>query len=109
MFVNRIDKVFRDNATGHLQTGDVTIKATAHLRPRKTTGGTQLPGNETAVLRERQQNGLLDGALLRSWIFMAAIVAEVRPPVTTDEACLACKELAIDAVALRNNRALPFP
>ena len=50
VFVAGIDKVFGDDATGHLQTGDVTIEAAAHLGARKAAGCTQFAGNETLVL-----------------------------------------------------------
>ena len=109
MFVTGIDKVFGDDATGHLQTGDIAVEATAHLGARESTGGTQLSRDETAMLLKCQKDGLLDGALLWGWKFAATIVAEVRPPVTTHKARLACEELAIDAIAICDHGAFPLP
>ena len=77
VLVDGIDKVFGDDAAGHLQAGDVAVEAAAHLRTGKATGGPQFTGDETAVLSEREQDGLFDGAFLRGGILMAAVVAEV--------------------------------
>ena len=39
----------------------------------------------------------------------AAVVAEVGPPLATDESCLAGKELTIDMTAIGDDRTLPLP
>ena len=109
VFIDGIDKVFGDDAAGHLQAGDVAVEAAAHLRTGKATGGPQFTGDEAAVLSEREQDGLFDGAFLRGGILMAAVVAEVRPPVAADEPCLAGEELPIDAMALCDDGAFPLP
>ena len=40
VFVAGIDEVLGDNAASHLQTGDIAVKLTAHLRSRKPAGCT---------------------------------------------------------------------
>ena len=109
MTVNGIDKVLGDDARRHLQTGDVGVEAAAHLRTVEATGCPQLTGDEASVLGQRQQDGVLNAPLLGLGMTAAAVVAEIRPPLTTDEACLAGKELAIDVAALSNDGALPLP
>ena len=42
-------------------------------------------------------------------ILAAAIVAEVRPPFLTDEACLLVEELSVEAGHLGDYLPLPFP
>lgn len=46
MFVCGIDEILSNHATGHLQTGDVTIETTAHLGTCKPTGSTQFTGDQ---------------------------------------------------------------
>ena len=50
MFIRGIDEILRDDPTGHLQTGDVAIKLTSHLRAIKTTGCAQLASNQRTLL-----------------------------------------------------------
>mgnify|MGYP007069903741 CR=1 FL=1 len=64
VLVHRVDEVLGDDATGHLQTGDVSIEATAHLRTREAAGSTQLARNHTATLFQSQQ----DLTKIRHWL-----------------------------------------
>ena len=94
IFVSGIDEIFRNDATGNLQTCDITIKPTPHLRPIKTTGGPQFTCDQRPLLQQSEQYRLFDGALRWRRMQMATIVAEIRPPLTTDEASLSSEELA---------------
>ena len=49
MLICGIDAILRDHATGHLQTGNVAIEATAHLRTCKTTGSAQFTGDQRSL------------------------------------------------------------
>ena len=49
VLVDGIDKVFGDDAAGHLQAGDVAIKLTAHLWSCKAAGCTEFTGDQTSV------------------------------------------------------------
>ena len=109
MLIAWIDEILCNNPTSHLKARDVTVEATAHLRPCKAAGRTELTGNQAAVLSKHQQDRLLDTAILRLRMPATTIVAEVGPPRTTDESGLACEELPIDTVALLHNRTLPLP
>ena len=109
VLVSRIDEVLGDDATGRLQTGDIAVETATHLRPCETACSTKLSGNETAMLLQSQQDGLLDAARLWGGVLAAAIVAEVGPPLAADEARLARKELAVDAAAFGHDGAFPFP
>ena len=50
MFVCRINKIFRNDPAGNLQTSDITIEPTAHLRPVKATGSPQFTGDQRPLL-----------------------------------------------------------
>ena len=65
VLVSRIDKVLGDDAAGHLQTGDISVEAAAHLGACESAGGTKLTGDETALLLECKQNCFLDTTLRR--------------------------------------------
>ena len=107
--IARVDEVFGDNASGHLQTGDIGIETTAHLGSCEAAGSAQLTGDKAAVLLQSHEDALLDGTLVGRRMTVAAIVAEVGPPLAADEASLAVEELAIDAVALGDDGTLPLP
>ena len=109
VLIEGVNEIFSDDAALHLQTGDVAIEAAAHLRACETTGGAELAGNETALLTKGEEDGLFDAALGRGGMAAATKVAEIGPPVETNEAGLACEELTIDAMALGNDGALPLP
>ena len=109
VLVEGIDEVFSDNTTLHLQAGDVAIEAAAHLGACEATGGSELAGDEAAMLAKGEEDGFLDAA--RSWDgrMTATPVTKVGPPLTTDETSLACEELTIDAMAFSDDGAFPFP
>ena len=109
VFVARIYKVLGDDVTPHLQTSNVRVETTAHLRTCESTFGTQLTGDEALMLTESLQYHVLDGALLGYGHATAAIIYQVGPPGTADEASLLCEELAIDTGTLRNDWAFPLP
>ena len=109
VLVYRIDEVLSDDAAGRLQSGHITVETAAHLRPCETTGGTKFSGNKTSMLLQSQQDGFFDTARLGGRVLAAAVVAEVGPPLTADEARLARKELAIDTVTFGHNGTFPFP
>ena len=109
VLVEGIDEVFSDNTTLHLQAGDVAIEAAAHLGACKATGGSELAGDQTAMLAKGEEDGLFDAALGRGGVAAATKVAEVGPPVETDETSLACEELTIDAMPFGDDGAFPLP
>ena len=60
MLVARVDKVLGNDATLHLQAGDIGVEATAHFGPGEATHGTQLTRDEAAVFLQREQDGFFN-------------------------------------------------
>ena len=108
VLIERVNEIFSKDAALHMQAGDVSIETSTHLRACETTGGAELAGNETALLTKGEEDGLFDAALGRGGVAAATKVAEIGPPVETNEARLACEELAIHAMAIGNDGALPL-
>ena len=93
----------------HLQTGDVAVKLTAHLRARESTGSPQFAGDEASVLAENVKDAVFDGAFLRNGMPASAVIVEIRPPFKADESRLLVEELSIDQSPVGNCRSFPFP
>ena len=109
MLVQGIDKVFGDDAACHLETGDVVIELAAHLASRESASVAEVAGDEAALFVQRGEDGILNRSLFGNRVLGAPPVKEVGPPLAADKARLACKELAIDATALLNDRPFPLP
>ena len=109
MLVARIDEVLCHHACCHLKARDITIELTPHLRTGESTNRTQVPIDDTILFAERLVNDAFYTTTLRHGIEAATPVAEMPPPRATDKTRLAVEELAIDAIALVNDDAFPFP
>ena len=109
VFVGRIYKVFRNDICCHLQAADIGVELAAHLRSGKAACRPELTRYETAAFTQGAQYGIFYASLGWQRIFASAPVAQIGPPVATDKACFARKELSIDAVAGSDNGTLPFP
>ena len=75
----------------------------------ESAGRTQLSGDEAASGLQRLQYGSLYGVASWTGHFRAAIVAEVLPPVPTDEACLLVEELTVHARHVIDDASFPLP
>ena len=109
MLVTRIDEIFRHHPRCHLKARHIAVELAPHLRTGEAACRSQVPIDDTILFAERLVDDTFYTAVLRHGIDTAAPVAEMRPPRAANEACLAVKELAIDAVALIDDDALPFP
>ena len=109
MLVTRIDEVLRHYARCHLKTRHIAVELTPHLRTGESTNRTQVPIDDTILFAERLVNDAFYTATLRHEIEAAPPITEMRPPRAADEACLAVKELAIDAITLVDDDTFPFP
>lgn len=109
VLIGGVDKVFRDDAAGHLQTSHVAVELRTHVLARETAGGTQLARDQTIILPQRRQDHILDRTFIWHWMSAPAPVAQVRPPRTAHEHGLAAKELAIDTATVAEDGTLPFP
>ena len=54
VFVAGIDEIFRHDATGHLQTGDIAVETAAHLGACESTGGSQFTGDQRPLLLQSE-------------------------------------------------------
>ena len=63
MLVCGIDEILRDDPASHLQTSDVAIELTAHLRTIKATGCSQFTSNQRTLFLQGKQDGLVDRTL----------------------------------------------
>ena len=109
MLIPRIDEVLRHYARRHLKTRHIAVELTPHLRTGEAAFRSQVPIDDTILFAECLEYDAFYTAVLRHGIEAATPVAEMRPPHAADEACLTVEELAIDAIALVNNDAFPFP
>ena len=109
MLVTRIDEVFRHHARCHLKARHIAVELTPHLRTGETARRTQVPIDDTILFAERLIDDTFYTAVLRHGIDTATPVAEMRPPRAADKAGLTIEELSIDAIALVDDDALPFP
>ena len=109
MLVTRIDEVFRHHARCHLKARHITVELAPHLRTGEAACRSQVPIDDTILFAERLVDDAFYTAVLRHGIETAAPVAEMPPPHAADEACLTVEELAIDAITLVDDDALPFP
>lgn len=109
MLVNGIDKVLGDNVGAHLKATYIGIELRTHILACEIAGGTQFTGYHTAMLTQGGEDDILDGAFLWNGVLAAPPVVEVGPPLATDKACLACKELAIETSTFTYNGAFPLP
>ena len=109
MLVTRIDKILCHHARCHLKARHITVELAPHLRTGEAACRSQVPIDDTILFAERLVDDAFYTAVLRHGIETAAPVAEMRPPRATDKAGLAVEELAIDAITLVDDDALPFP
>ena len=109
MLVTRIDKILRHHTRCHLKARDISVELTPHLRAGEAARRTQVPIDDTILFAECLEYNAFYTAILRHGIEAATPVAEMRPPRATDEAGLTVEKLAIDAIALVDYDALPFP
>ena len=109
VFVGGIYKVFRNDICCHLQAADIAVELTPHLGSSKATCRPEFTRYHTPILTQGAQYGIFYASLGWQRIFASAPVAQIGPPVATDKACFARKELSIDAVAGSDNGTLPFP
>ena len=109
MLVTRIDEIFRHHARCHLKTRHIAVELTPHLRTGEAACRSQVPIDDTILFAERLVDDAFYTAVLRHGIEAATPVAEMPPPRAADKTRLAVEELAIDAIALVNNDAFPFP
>ena len=109
MLVTRIDEIFRHHARCHLKARHIAVELTPHLRTGEAARSTQVPIDDTILFAERLVDDTFYTAVLRHGIEAATPVAEMPPPRAADETRLAVEELAIDAVALVDDDAFPFP
>ena len=49
VFVGGVDEIFGDHTAGHLEAGDVTVKARTHLGTVETAGTPQVPRNHVSI------------------------------------------------------------
>ena len=109
VLVGGIDEVLSNDEAGHLQAGNIAVELAAHFGAIETAGGTELAGNEAAMLTKNGEDGVVNGTLGRCRELAAAIVAEIWPPVAANETCFFVEELAVNAVAVSDNRTFPLP
>ena len=109
MTVGGIDKILCHDIATCLQTGDITIETTAHLRTGKAAKGAQLPGYHTTVVTQDTEDRLFYGAFCRNGMFASAVIEEVGPPRSAYKTGLPTEELTIHAVSLGNHLSFPFP
>lgn len=95
MPVAGINEILRYDVAAHLQSGEVSIETAAHFRSRETACRTQLARNQAAFAFQRCENSFLDASFFGVRINAAAVIAEVGPPLTTDECRLATEKLAV--------------
>jgi len=109
MLVSGIYKVLSNDKAGHLQAGDIAVKLATHLGTVEATSRTQFTSNKAAVFTKRSKDDVVNGSFLRHRIFAATVVAEVGPPLATDEPGFLVEELAINAAAFRHDGTFPLP
>ena len=109
MLVGGVDEILGDDAAGHLQAGDIGVETTAHLGAVEAAGGTEVAGNHAAVDTEDFQDGAFNAVLGRLGILGTAVVAEVGPPLHTDEAGFPAEELAVGKMTFGDDGTFPLP
>ena len=109
MLIPRIDEVLRYYARRHLKTRHIAIELTPHLRTGEAARCSQVAVDDAVLFAERLVDDTFYTAVLRHGLEAAAPVAEMRPPRAADKAGLTIEELSIDAIALVDDNALPFP
>ena len=109
MLVTRIDEIFRHHARCHLKARHIAVELAPHLRTGEAARCTQVAVDDTILFAERLVDDAFYTAILRHGIETATPVAEMPPPRAADKTRLAVEELAIDAIALVDDDALPFP
>ena len=109
MLIPRIDEVFRHHARCHLKARHIAVELTPHLRTGEAACRSQVPIDDTILFAERLVDDTFYTAVLRHGIETATPVAEMRPPRAADKAGLTNEELSINAIALVDDDALPFP
>ena len=109
MLIPRIDEVLRHYARCHLKTRHIAVELTPHLRTGEAARCSQVAVDDAVLFAERLIDDTFNTAVLRHGIETATPVAEMSPPRAADKTRLAVEELAIDAIALVNNDAFPFP
>ena len=90
-------------------TTKTTDSKTGKEKARKSACSAQFACDKAPFAFQRGENGLLYATLLGIRVKAAAIIAEVRPPLTAYERGFTLEELAIGATALTQHRAFPFP
>lgn len=109
MLVTRIDEVLCHHTRCHLKACHISVELTPHLHTGEAARCTQVPIDDTILFAECLEYDAFYTAILRHGIEAATPVAEMPPPRAADETRLIVEELAIDAIALVNNDAFPFP
>lgn len=109
MLVPWIYEVLCHDIATHLQTSYIGIKLATHLGVRESTCLAKVTGNHAAIELQGLQDGFLDAVWLRVRILAAAIVAEVWPPLLTDEHSLLANKLAVGTACLPDDISLPIP